>query len=106
MKKIIALALASSLLIGCASRKTDSFTLLGLGTPYQYGPEFMKGKVKTVSETIYKVKNENGAITKGEIVHKKVLDSLGYSHSFIANFDENGTITHYTELLAKNYKTY
>ncbi|MGE0077798.1 MAG: hypothetical protein AB7S48_08065 [Bacteroidales bacterium] len=93
MRKISAILFLMAITLGCQQQKEQpQTTILSLGTPYIYVNEFMKGKVKEVKETLYWAKDENGQIQKGEPISWKDLDSLVFSHSFTAYFDENGQI--------------
>lgn len=92
MKKILIIIMLTSAAIGCKNEAPRT-TMLGLGTPYFFANEFMKGQVKQVTETIYWAKDINNQIQKGEAVTWKELDSMQFSHSFTAFYDENGQIT-------------
>jgi len=86
---LIAIILLGATFAGCKPKKTET-TVLGFGTPYLICPEYMNGRVKEVKETVFWSKIENGQITKGSPVKWKQLDSIKFSHSFIARYSENG----------------
>lgn len=92
MKKILLIVLLSAIVVGCKQKEQPRTTVLGFGTPYIFANEFMNGKVKEVKETLYWAKENNNQVEKGEIVKWKELDSMKFSHSFVAYFDESGQI--------------
>lgn len=93
MKKTLLLIVLTIAIVGCQKKEPKEFTILGFGTPYIFVPEFMKGKVKEVKEVLYTTKELDGQVVKNNLCSWKLLDSLGFSHSFSAQFDENGIIT-------------
>lgn len=103
MKRIIFLSLIISLIIGsCANNKPVEKTLLGMWTDYYLIPNTLKGNVKEVQELNYWAIDKDGKITKGELMTRKDLDSIGSTNNFKAYFDDKGTLTKYDLLSGGN----
>lgn len=71
-------------------------------TDYYLIPNTLKGKVKEVKELNYWAIDKNGKITKGELMAKKDLDSIGSTQNLIAYFDNKGTLMRYELLDREN----
>lgn len=99
--KIVIFILTAAIVVGCNQKKHEGSAILGIGTPYFFVPEFMKGKVKKVTETLYWAKDENGQVSKGNAITWKELDSIRFSHNFSAYIDESGIISK-LEILYEN----
>lgn len=88
--------------VACGPKKTDVRTTYGLWTDYILIPSTLKGKVKEVKELNYWALEKDGKITKGELMSKKELDSIGSTNNTILNFDENGNPLRYDHLDREN----
>lgn len=103
MKKIIFLSLIISLIIGsCVNNKHVDNTVLGMWTDYYLIPNTLKGKVKELKELNYWAIDKDGKITKGELMTKKDLDSIGSTKNLKAYFDDKGALTRYDILDSEN----
>jgi hypothetical protein len=104
MKKIIFLSLIISLIIGSWSNnnKPVEKTVLGMWTDYYLIPTTLKGKVNEVKELNYWAADKDGKITKGELMTKKDLDSIGSTQNLVAYFDNKGTLMRYELLDREN----
>jgi len=99
MKKIIFLSLIISLIIGSWSyQKPVEKTVLGMWTDYYLIPVTLKGKVKEVKELNNWAIEKDGKITKGKLMTKKDLDSVGSTPNLKAWFDDKGNVTRYDRL--------
>jgi hypothetical protein len=103
MKKIIFLSLVIALIVGsCNKNKPVETTVLGMWTDYYLMPNTLKGKVKEMKELNYWAIDKEGKITKGELMTKKYLDSIGSTPNLIAYFDDKGTLIKYDNLDGEN----
>jgi hypothetical protein len=103
MKKITFLILTISLIIGgCARNKPVETTIFGMWTDYYLIPTTLNGKVKELKELNYWANEKDGKISKGELMTKKDLDSIGSTNNLLAHFDEKGTLTRYDILDREN----
>ncbi len=101
MKNKILLSLIISLIVGgCTQKKPTEITVLGMWTDYALMPSILNGKVKEVKELNYWAVEKDGKITKGDLMTKKDLDSVGSTNNLKAYFNEDGMMTRY-ELLDK-----
>ncbi|HLN54729.1 MAG TPA: hypothetical protein VK207_01985 [Bacteroidales bacterium] len=92
MKKTILWIAAILMAAGCAQKKTEEKTVLGLGTQYYLFPENLKGKVKEMHETNFWATEQDGKFTKGAPMTWKDLDSVGSLKNTIEYFDESGSV--------------
>ena len=94
MRTLLLLSLITLVLFtGCAKNDQEKTTALYYFTPYNYSPEYLKGKVKSVKEVNYWAVEKNGKYTEGDTVSTRELDSLRWSSDFTASFDESGLLT-------------
>lgn len=68
--------------------KVEATTEVGLLTNYNFEPQTLKGRVKSLSEKSYLLTEENGAISKASWISKDTVRSYLMIHS-----DENGFFT-------------
>ncbi len=102
MKKLTFLLSAIILFsFGCNNKPESEVvytTTIGMGTPYFMMPEILNGKVKEVTEKIYFATEENGTYVKGERMTQEAKDTLSWTASYIAKFDQDGNLMSSTEI--------
>jgi len=87
------------LIIGsCAEKKPADTTLLGMWTDYTLIPARLNGKVKEVTELNYWAVEKDGKMTRGDLMTRKDLDSVGSTKNLKAYFDMTGNLTKYEVL--------
>lgn len=103
MKKFTLFSLTIALIIGgCAKNKPIETTVLGMWTNYYLIPATLKGKIKDIKELNFWAIEKDGKITKGELMTKKDLDSIGSTPNFIAHFDDIGILIKHDILDGEN----
>jgi hypothetical protein len=103
MKKIaFVCVLAILFAFGCTQKKPAEKTVFGMWTDYYLIPNTFKGKVKEMKELNYWAVENDGKITKGELMKRKDLDSVGSTPNLIAYFDDHGIMTRYDRLDKEN----
>lgn len=103
MKKFTLFGLTIALIIGgCAKNKPIETTVLGMWTNYYLIPATLKGKIKSIKELNFWAIEKDGKITKGELMTRKDLDSIGSTPNFIAHFDDKGTLIKHDVLDGEN----
>jgi|WetSurMetagenome_2_1015567.scaffolds.fasta_scaffold215515_2 hypothetical protein len=99
MKAKILLSLIILAIIGsCTQKKPAETTVLGMMTDYALIPNRLNGKVKEIKELNYWAIEKDGKITKGELMSKIDLDSVGSTKNLKAYFNEQGVLTRYEVL--------
>lgn len=94
MKNLSLLSLVITIIIGgCNRPKSVETTVIGMGTNYYLLPFTLNGKVREFKELNYWAVGKEGQITKGNLMTKKDLDSIGSTPNFIVSFDINGILT-------------
>ena len=91
---------------GCAPKSPHEITILGMGTDYSAYPEKLNGKVKELTEKAYWAVEQDGKMTKGDVLTWKELDSIGSTKNFTAYFDSSGVLTRYDLLDDDNTSRY
>lgn len=103
MKKLIFLGLIIPLIIGSwSNKKPVEKTVLGMWTDYYLTPNTLNGKVKEVKEFNYWAVEKDGKITKGKLMTKKDLDSIGSTPNLVAYFDDKGNVIRCDHLNGEN----
>lgn len=102
MKKIIFLSLIIALIAGSCNNKPVETTVLGMWTDYALMPNTLKGKVKEMKELNYWAVDKDGKSTKGKLMTRKDLDSIGSTPNLVAYFDDKGTLIKYDNLDGEN----
>jgi hypothetical protein len=91
MKKLILPIFCMTIIIGCTTQeKPPAKTELSYGTPYNFVPDFLKGKVKSVEQKAYWATEQDGKYVQGDLITRKERDSIGWSYDFIVTFDSLG----------------
>lgn len=102
MKKILFIwTLVILIIAGCAPKSPPEYTILGMGTDYSPYPDKLNGRVKELTEKAYWAVEQDGKMTKGDILTWKELDSIGSTKNFRARFDSSGVLSRY-DLLDDN----
>lgn len=81
--------------LGCTQKTSQEeviTTTIAVGTPYYATPETLNGKVKEIKEMIFMTVEEDGAFVKGERMTEEARDSLSWTQSYKAKFDEAGNL--------------
>ncbi len=88
MKKMILYCCIIAIIAGaCARNKPTEKTVLGMGSNYYLIPQTFNGKIKEIKEINYWAIEKDGQITKGQMMTKKDLDSIGSTPNLIVNFN-------------------
>jgi hypothetical protein len=93
MKKPVILLIAIVfVIIGCKSKKTTEYTVLGLYTPYQNAgtPEKLIGKVEKMTERCYWAIPDGDTFKKGNPITDIERDSIGWPPNWECTFDKSG----------------
>lgn len=102
MKRIIFLSLIIASIAGSCNNKPVETTVLGMWTDYALIPNTLKGKVKEMKELNYWAVDKDGKLTKGNLMTRKDLDSVGSTPNLKAYFDDKGTLIKYDNLDGEN----
>lgn len=102
MKNVITWISLILIAASCAQEKSAEKTEYGLLTDYNLIPSTMHGKVKQVKELNYRAELKDGKITKGKLLSKKELDSIGSTTNTIIEFNADGIWVNYMHLDLEN----
>jgi hypothetical protein len=94
MKNLIPMLFVVMILAtGCPQPEPEIHQVeIGLFTPYNFFPETLNGKVKTVIERNFLGVEQDGKIIKGERLTVAARDTIGWTNDFSLTYDEDGNL--------------